>query len=86
MDRILNRLSKLLHEAGAGIVEYALAVGLIAVVSIGAIALVGERTLTEYECVSTEIEQPGLRKAVTDKITNNIALENHEKRFADSCI
>ncbi len=84
--RIANLFRRLLQtQVGAGIVEYALAVGLIAVVSVGAISVVGENTLTEYDCIGSELADTQFRKKVNDKIKNQIALDAREKKFVDSC-
>ena len=53
---MLSTLKALWHdEDGATMVEYALAVALIAVVAIGAFLLVGQATETKMTDVSTEI-------------------------------
>lgn len=85
--KVRRAISKAMHgERGAGLVEYALVVALIAVVAIGSIALVGERTLTEYECASQEIDTPGIRRVVQDKIKNDAVLLKFEKKFATDCL
>ena len=82
---IANLFRRLLQtQVGAGLVEYALAVGLIAVVSVGAISVVGENTLTEYDCLGSELDTQ-FRKKVNEKIKNQIALDAREKKFVDSC-
>jgi Flp pilus assembly pilin Flp len=76
----------LLGERGASLVEYALLVALIAVVSIGSLTLVGEKTLHDYECVTIEIEHPGIRQSVIDKMKNNVALNNLETKVSEICL
>jgi len=76
-----------LTERGASLVEYALALALIAVVSIGAISLVGDKTSEQLDCVALELGQPEIRKKVLEKIALGIpGFTKHEAKFRDSCL
>ena len=84
LARIARRLAR--TQVGAGIVEYALAVGLIAVVAVSAVAVVGDNAAAQYDCVGSELSDIDVRRRVNEKITNSVALDAIEKRFADGCL
>ena len=84
LSRIFRRLLR--TQIGAGLVEYALAVGLIAIVSIGAVAVVGENAVEQYDCVGNELSDIDVRRRVNEKIRNDVALDAIEKSFADTCL
>ena len=84
LARIARRLAR--TQVGAGIVEYALAVGLIAVVAVSAVAVVGDNAAALYDCVGSELSDIDVRRRVNEKITNSVALDAIEKRFADGCL
>lgn len=72
-------------QVGASLVEYALLVALIAVVSLAAVAVTGQRLLDSYDCSATEFQNPGIRQAIEDKIKNGDTLDKLEERFATNC-
>jgi Flp pilus assembly pilin Flp len=73
-------------EAGASLVEYALLLSLIAVISIGALTLVGRERKREFNCVAVELNHPGVREQVAIKISNDAgSLTPLEKRYATAC-
>ena len=82
--KILNRW---VSEQGASLVEYALAIALIAVVSIAAITLVGEQTSDEFDCLALEFDQPDIRQRVLQKhrVGIDIVAET-EVKFRDRCL
>lgn len=73
------------HEAGASLVEYAILVALIAVVSIVAVTSVGEGVSDSLSCSSVEIANPGIRQVVAEKINNGETLDSLEAKFS-KCI
>lgn len=76
-----------LTERGASLVEYVLTLALIAVVSIGAISLVGDNTSEQLDCVALELDEPQIRKKVLEKVALGIpGFTKHEAKFRDSCL
>ncbi len=60
---------------------------LIAVVSIGAISLVGDKASEQLDCVAIELDQPEIRKKVLEKVALGIpGFTRHEAKFRDSCL
>lgn len=76
------------NEIGASLVEYALLLALIASVAIGAITLVGRETKREFNCIAIELEHPGLRQVVVEKVDDdgNDSLSAKQSRFAEACL
>ena len=76
-----------LRETGASLVEYTLLLALIAVVSIGAITLVGEKAEETLDCVAIELDEPEIRRRILIKQTaNDQALNIIEARFSVDCL
>jgi Flp pilus assembly pilin Flp len=80
-----------LGEVGARLVEYAILLALTAVVSIGAITLVGRETKRDFQCVAIELDNPGVRGAISLKLAEEDdddaweALTPLKKRYVDAC-
>ena len=80
-------IGALTRDRGASLVEYALLLALIAVVSMGAITLTGREAKREFACVAVELEHPGLRQVVAEKVENDTAvLTQRQQRFVDACL
>ena len=76
-----------LRERGASLVEYAIVLALIAVVSIGAISLVGDKTSDQLDCVALQFDEPEIRKKVLEKIAAGVpGFTKHEAKFRDNCL
>ena len=79
--------SRLNNEKGASLVEYAILLTLIAVVSIGSITLVGQEVDETFDCVGIELGEPAIRHTVLEKLkASTTALNVIEARFAASCL
>jgi len=74
-------------ETGASLVEYALLLALIAVVSIGGITLVGRNAEATFDCVGIELGEPEIRHTVIRKQKAGLqALTVIEAKFAMDCL
>jgi Flp pilus assembly pilin Flp len=73
-------------EGGASIVEYALVLALIAVISISAITLVGRETKREFGCVALEFNHPGARDFLVERVDNGAHLTPVQARIANACL
>ena len=74
-------------ETGASLVEYAILLALIAVVSIGSITLVGQEAEATFDCVGIELAESEIRHVVLEKLkASSKALTVIETRFADNCL
>jgi pilus assembly protein Flp/PilA len=77
----------MLGETGASLVEYALLLALIAVISIGAITLVGQNAEATFDCVGIELGDPEIRHTVIEKQkAGSQALSVIEEKFAADCL
>ncbi len=84
---LLQTLRPLARETGASLVEYAMAVALIAVVSISAITLVGENAAEEYDCIALELNEPDIRVKVLEKLRNDVhGFTVVEEKYAAGCV
>ena len=81
-----TRKRRVVSETGSSIVEYALAIALIAIVSIRGLTLVGKETKREFNCIAIELERPGVRDHVSAKLSADPdSLTNLEKRYVAAC-
>jgi Flp pilus assembly pilin Flp len=77
----------IIGETGASLVEYALLLALIAVVSIGGITLVGRNAESTLDCVGIELGEPEIRHTVIWKQKAGLqALTVIEAKFAVDCL
>ena len=81
-------MASLRSERGASLVEYAVLMALIAVVTIGAVTLVGREAEKKYDCVALELGNPGISQLVDEKAHNDHwhALSPGEEDYAAACL
>ena len=78
---------RLNDEKGASLVEYALMVVLIAVISISAITVVGQEAEATFDCVGIEFSDRQIRHTVLEKQKASLqALTVIEAKFANNCL
>lgn len=71
-------------ERGSGIVEYALVISLIAIVAIGALAIVGDEAAKDYDCATDALNGQGAPRTIhTD---NGGAIFLGERKVTDNCL
>ncbi len=87
MLRMWTAIQSRLNDKGASLVEYAVLLALIAVVSIGAITVVGQEAEATFDCFSIELGEPEIRHTVLEKQKAGLqALTVIEAKFAGDCL